>query len=182
MPRSRAQRYRPPSWASSPGNISSVATGTISRNATCLTPARSPTHARILPPTSNPAIFPALLTGSSSCRSCGYLLVGHARHCLRCGGLARGDPADLRLAHHLQPQPRKVSHHCLFRLPRRRLHHGGGRTDLRVHAGAEQCDGFRLRPDHGDAGLFRARCFPLRTISRPRAQHHAADLRQSASS
>ena len=50
--------------------------------------------------------------------------------------VAGADPGRLRLAHHLQPQPRQVPHHRLFRLPGRRLHHGRSRPDFRFHAGA----------------------------------------------
>ena len=43
----------------------------------------------------------------------------------------------------------------LFRLPRRRLHHGRGRTDRPFRDGARQSDDFRLGADHWHARLFR---------------------------
>ena len=67
----------------------------------------------------------------------GYLLLW-ATLAIACvtATVARAAAADLRLAHDLQPQPGQVPHHHLFRLPGRRLHHGRGRPDLRIHPGA----------------------------------------------
>ena len=44
----------------------------------------------------------------------GYPPLGHARHRLPRRAVARAHPARLRLAHHLQPQPRQVPHHRYF--------------------------------------------------------------------
>ena len=63
-------------------------------------------------------------------------LVGDARHRLPRRAVAHSHSARVRLAHHLQPQSRQVPHHRLFRLPGRRLHHGGSGPDFRFHAGA----------------------------------------------
>ena len=81
--------------------------------------------------------------------------VGDARHRLHRRPFAGAAAAGLRLAHHLQPQPRQVPHHRLLRLPGRRLHHGRGGPDLEVHPGAEQRHGLGLGADHRHAGLLR---------------------------
>ena len=109
----------------------------------------------------------------------GFLLVwATLGHRLHRRPLARAAAACLRLAHHLQPQPRQVPHHRLLRLPRRRLHHGRGGPDLEVHPGAEQCHGLGLRAHHGHAGLLRLRQPRLRALLRPRAH---ASCRASSS-
>src|SRR5262245_12783355 len=99
--------------------------------------------------------------------------VGDARHRLRRRAVAGADSTHLRLAHDLQPQPRQVPHHHLLRLPGRWLHHGGGRPDLRFHAGAEQRHGVRFGADHRHAGVLRPGRFRLRALPRERARRDA---------
>ncbi len=77
----------------------------------------------------------------------------------------------LGLADHLLAQPRQGADGALLRLPRRRLHHGGGWSHRRFRDGARQSDDFRLGADYGHAGLFGTRGADFG--ARPAAHAHA---------
>ena len=129
-----------PSWASWPGTISSTAAGTTSPSATSSTPAPLTNHRPYFAAYVKPGDLPRVTDRLELLQDeWGYLLLWAtlAIACIAALSLVLV-PADLRLAHHLQPQPRQVPHHHLFRLPGRRLHHGRGGPDLRFHAGAQQ--------------------------------------------
>ena len=179
-PADERRRCPPPPWASWPGTTWCTAAGTTSPSATCSTPAPltndRPYFAAYVKPARpaarhRPAGAVAGRVGLSAA-------LGDARHRLHRRPVAGAAAAGLRLAHDLQPQPRQVPHHRLFRLPRRRLHHGRGRPDLEVHPGAEQRHRLGLRADHRHAGVLRPRQLRLRALPRPRAH---ASCRASSS-
>ena len=96
----------------------------------------------------------------------GYLLIWATfAHRLRARRDAGAAAHGLRLAHGLQPQSRQARHHPLFRLPRPRLHHGRGRADRPLHAGARQPHRLGERADRRHAGLLRPRAASPRPAS-----------------
>ena len=82
--------------------------------------------------------------------------LGDARRRLRHRRRAAGDPGDLGLAVDLRQDAGQGAERRLFRLPRRRLHHGRGRPDRPFRHGAGQSDRLRLDPDHRHAGVLGA--------------------------
>ena len=66
-------------------------------------------------------------------------------------------PRPLGLAHHLLAFEGKGANRPLFRLSRRRLHHGRSRPHRAFRHGARQSDHFRFRSDHRNAGVLRPR-------------------------
>ena len=91
--------------------------------------------------------------------------VGDARHRRDVRLHAGAVPADLRLAHHLQPLSRQVRHDDLFPLSGTGLHHRRGGHDLPLHPGALQRHGVGVGADHRHAGVLRPRQLHRRSAS-----------------
>ncbi len=102
--------------------------------------------------------------------------LGDARHRLRHRRGAARHSAHLGLAIDLLEDAGQDAERHLFRLPRRRLHHGRGRPDRAFRDGARQSHGVGLDPDHRHAGVLRPRRAGLGAHPRRQARRHAGHL------